>query len=124
MVDIEKAKVMLWSAGGLLVASVGATAILVWNVSQFVTHERDAQADRMVLLRNEMAEIGDSVSVQAVEITSLKERLFDKMDQMAREQSSFRDELRRQETNTASELREVRADIRALNGAAQDGGNK
>ena len=124
MVDIEKAKVMLWSAAGLLAASVAATGALVWNVSQFVAGERDAQAVRMALLRDEMAEIGDSVAVQAVEMKALRERLFDKMDQMSREQSSFRDELRRQETNTASELREVRADIRALNGAKHDGGGK
>lgn len=124
MVDIEKARVMLWSAGGLLAASVGATAVLVWNVSAFVSDERDAQAERMALLRNEMAEIGDAVSVQAVEMSSLKDRLFDKIDQMARDQVSFRDELRRQETNTASELREVRADIRALNGVKRDGDGK
>lgn len=124
MVDIEKAKIMVWTAGGLLVASIGATGVLVWNVSQFVSSERDAQAGRMALLRDEMAEIGDAVSVQAVEITSLKERLFDKIDQMSREQASFRDELRRQETNTASELREVRADIRELNGVKHDGGVK
>lgn len=112
-VNIERARVLVWSAGGLLVASVGATGVLVWNVAQFVAKERDAQAIRMVALRDEVAEIGDAVSVQAVELKWIREVM-----------TSMRDEQRRQETETKSELREVRADIRALNGVKHDGGNK
>lgn len=111
--NIEKARVMLWTAGGLLVSSVGATGVLVWNVSQFVASERDAQADRMALLRSEMAEIGDAVSVQAVEMKWIRDLV-----------TEMRGELRRQESNTASELREIRADIRSLNGEKHNGGNK
>jgi len=113
MVDIEKARVMVWTAGGLLVASIGATGVLVWNVAQFVSTERDAQASRMAALRDEMAEIGDAVSVQAVEMKWIRDLVTD-----------MRGELRRQEQTTASELREVRADIRALNKVRHDGATK
>jgi hypothetical protein len=94
-VNIEKARIMLWSAGGLLATSVSVTAVLVWNVSQFVSSERDAQAIRMVALRDEVAEIGDAVAVQAVEMKWIRDILG-----------------------------EVRADVRALNGAKRDAGDK
>lgn len=124
MVDIEKAKVMLWSAGGLLVASIAATGALVWNFASFVSAERDAQAERMGALRDEMAEIGDGLSIQAVQMTALKDQLVLRMETLTRDQQTLREDMRRQETATASELREIRADIRSIgtsSGTKEDG---
>lgn len=124
MVDIEKTKVSMPAKllGGLLGGSIVTTWGVAWYVWSYTQAEREArqlerEADRTSVsaslegVRDEVAEIGDAVSVQANEMKWIRELV-----------TELRSEIRRQETNTASELREVRADIRALNGDKPGGG--
>lgn len=102
--------------GGLLGGSIVTTWAIAWYIYAFISAERKVRQDEretdraavaasLEAVRDEVAEIGDDVSIQAVEMKWIRDVV-----------TAMREEIRRQESNTASELREVRADIRALNG--------
>lgn len=107
---IDKSKVML----GSTIACMIGTASLVWYVSTFVRDERDAQADRMALIRAEMAAIKDSTSVTTVTVAAIKDQMLLRMDYFQRDLNFLRDELKAQEQAQAGAMRELRADIGAL----------
>lgn len=114
---IDRAKVML----GSTVACMMGTASLVWYVSSFVREERDAQADRMALLRAEMAEIGDATAAQALNMAALKDQMLLRMDYFQRDLNYLRDDLKAQEAAQSAAIRELRADIGALPQVTKDG---
>ena len=112
--NIEKARIMLFTSLGLTVASVGATI----KILSFVSGERDAQATRMAALRDEMAELGDALSIQASQMASLREHLTLQLEFIGREQTRLREDLLLQESATAATLRDLRTDIKEAQEAA------
>jgi hypothetical protein len=114
---IDRLKVMV----GSTVACMIGTASLVWYVSSFVREERDAQAERMLLLRSEMAEIGDSAAIQAVNMAALKDQMLLRMDYFQRDLNFLREDMKAQEASQAASMRELRADIGALPQGKKDG---
>ncbi len=114
---IDRQKVMV----GSTVACMIGTASLVWYVSSFVRDERDMQAERMALLRVEMAEIGDSAAIQAANLTALKDQMLLRMDYFQRDLTFLREDLKAQESAQVASMRELRADIGALPKGKKDG---
>lgn len=114
---IDKAKVML----GSTIACMIGTATLVWYVSTFVRDERDAQAERMALIRAEMSSIGDSASIQAVNLAALKDQMLLRMDYFQRDLNFLRDDLKAQQATQSGAMRELRADIGAISKGERDG---
>lgn len=129
--DLHKARIMLWTSMSMLVFAVTVT----WRFGRFLDGEKELEAARIeavrkeaaaanerqassiVAVRDEVAEVGDSTEVLAVQVAALKELFLAHMDGVARDQGRLQDDLRRIEGTTASELRELRADLRVLSQA-------
>lgn len=101
MADIEKAKVMLWTALGLTGASVVTAVTVAWGVRDFIDKERAIQAQRfdsvtssMGAMRDGMAEVRGAVNVQAEAIRSMRSEFNVRFDAITREQDRLRDDLR------------------------------
>lgn len=114
---IDRQKVMV----GSTIACMIGTASLVWYVSTFVRDERDAQAERMAMIREEMAEIGDSSAIQAANLAALKDQMLLRMDYFQRDLNYLREDLKAQQVSQAGAMRELRADIGALPKGKKDG---
>lgn len=117
MVPIEKSTWTFRTMVGLLGGSIATTwaiALFLWKTAETdrkaddERYEAIQQSDQA--LRDEMAKLATAVAIQAVESKGAQDRMLDRMQRFEGDQLEVR-----------SELREVRADIRALNGAERDG---
>lgn len=117
MVPVEKTTWTFRTMVGLLGGSIATTwaiALFLWQ-SDKADREADekrygAMQESDQTMREEMAKLATAIAIQAAESKITQERIFDRIVGLEDEQSEVR-----------SELREVRADIRALNGANRDG---
>lgn len=117
MTPIERTTWTFRTMVGLLGGSIATTwgiALFLWQSEQADRKADDkryeAIQDSDEAIRVEMSRLATAVAIQAVESKASQDRIFDRIAGIEGEQSDVR-----------SELREVRADIRALNGVKRDG---
>lgn len=117
MVPVEKTTWTFRTMVGLLGGSIATTwaiALFLWQSEKATRAAYDERFDAIQEsdkgVRDEMAKLATAIAIQAAEYKISQERIFDRIVGLEGEQSEVR-----------SELREVRADIRALNGANRDG---
>lgn len=108
--DVNKARIMLGSALGITLTAMAIT----WRVATYVGGESAAQASRFHQVQAEIAAGTKAQEVHVVQFEAFKDQMLLRLDMFSRDQARVTDDIRRLEASTANELREVRADIRAL----------